>query len=265
MTDRRDGRPKGPPRDGFRSDLVLGRRGALEAVRSGRAAEILVASGARETQGLREVLDAAERAGVPVQRVPRERLDAIAPEHRGVATRLGAAAPAALDERGLSEIEFDQDAMVVVLDGVTDPQNLGACARTAEAAGAALLVTRVKRAAGVTPAAVRASAGALLHLPLARVANIGQAILRLQAVGFFVVGLDASAAGSVYDRPRPPGRLALVVGDEGEGLSRLVRERCDDLVSLPMTGRVASLNVSAALAAALYAYVLPTGARPPLD
>lgn len=265
MTDKRTGGAKRPPREDPRSDLVLGRRGALEAVRSGRAAEILVASGARETQGLREVLEAAEQAGVPVQRVPRERLDALAPEHRGVAARLGAAAPAAMDERDLSDVEFDENATVVVLDGVTDPQNLGACARTAEAAGAALLVTRIKRAAGVTPAAVRASAGALLHLPLARVANIGQAIVRLQTAGFFVVGLDASAVGSVYERPRPPGRLALVVGDEGEGLSRLVRERCDELVSLPMTGQVASLNVSAALAAALYAYVLPPAARLPLD
>jgi 23S rRNA (guanosine2251-2'-O)-methyltransferase len=133
-----------------------------------------------------------------------------------------------------------------------------AAARSAEAAGAALLVSRIRRAASVTPAAVRASAGALVHLPHARVVNVSRAIERLQGTGFVVVGLDDRAPVSIYDRPCPEGRLALVVGGEGAGMSRLVRERCDALVSLPMRGRVGSLNAGAALAAALYGYVLPS-------
>jgi 23S rRNA (guanosine2251-2'-O)-methyltransferase len=142
------------------------------------------------------------------------------------------------------------------LDGITDPQNLGAAARTAEVAGAALIVTRIKRAADVTPAAIRASAGALLHLPHARVANISRAIERLKDVGFAVVGLHGEASLGIYDAPCPEGQVAIVVGSEGAGLSRLVRERCDLLVKLPMSGRVGSLNASASLAAALYGYVL---------
>jgi len=163
-----------------------------------------------------------------------------------------------LTERDLGTWPFEDDALVVVLDGVTDPQNLGAAARSAEAAGAAMLVTRVRRAAAVTPAAVRASAGALLHLPHARVANIARAIGRLQETGFTVIGLDGEAPLTVYDEPCASGRVALVLGGEGEGLSRLVRESCDALVALPMSGRVSSLNAAASLAAVLYAYVVPS-------
>jgi 23S rRNA (guanosine2251-2'-O)-methyltransferase len=110
----------------------------------------------------------------------------------------------------------------------------------------------------VTPSAVRASAGALLHLPHARVANVARALRRLQDAGFTVVGLDAEAPRSIFDEPCPDGRIALVVGSEGEGMSRLVREACDVLVALPLGGRVGSLNASASLAAAMYGYVLPS-------
>ena len=117
--------------------------------------------------------------------------------------------------------------------------------------------TRVRRAAPVSAAAMRASAGALAHLPHARVANIRRALQRLQARGFTVVGLDEAAPVSIHDEPAPPGPLALVIGAEGSGISRLVRETCDVLVALPMRGRVSSLNASASLAAVLYGYVLP--------
>jgi 23S rRNA (guanosine2251-2'-O)-methyltransferase len=166
-----------------------------------------------------------------------------------------------MTERDLADLDFDDDAFVVVLDGITDPQNLGAAARSAEAAGAAALVTRTKRAADVTPAAVRASAGALFHLPHARVANIARSIERLQAAGFWVVGLDGDAPVSIDAEPCPTGRVAIVIGSEGTGMARLVREKCDALVSLPMRGQVASLNAAASLAAVLYAWVLPSRQR----
>ena len=121
-----------------------------------------------------------------------------------------------------------------------------------------MLVTRIRRAADVTPAAIRASAGALLHLPHARVANIPRALDRLQDAGFTVVGLDGDARAIDLRRALPDGTRGARVGSEGEGMSRLVRERCDVLVSLPMRGRVGSLNASASLAAALYGYVLPS-------
>ena len=156
---------------------------------------MLVVSSPKVTQGLRAMLDAANDEGVPVRVVPRATLDALADEHQGVVARVGAGATKELSERDLATFPFADDALVVVLDGITDPQNLGAAARSAEAAGAAMLVSRTRRAAEVTPAAVRASAGALMHLPHARVANIARAIERLQDLGFWVVGLDERADG----------------------------------------------------------------------
>jgi 23S rRNA (guanosine2251-2'-O)-methyltransferase len=243
-----------------RGDVVLGgRRAALEAIRSGAATRVHVARGSRTTPALRQVLEAAALAGVEVREADRAELDDIASDHHGVAAEVRL--PEALGERELAERTFGERALVVVLDGIEDPQNLGAAARSAEAAGAEALVTRTRRAADVTPAAVRASAGALLHLPHARVANIARAIERLKEAGFVVVGLDERSPTSVYETPPPDGRVAVVLGSEGEGLARLTREACDLLVSLPMRGRVGSLNASASLAAVLYAFVLPGRAR----
>jgi 23S rRNA (guanosine2251-2'-O)-methyltransferase len=242
------------------SDQVVGgKRAVLEAVRSGEAREVLIARGARQSAGLHDVVEAARAAHVPTREVDRADLDRLAPDHRGVVVRLDAVpGPVTLSERDLSTYAWADDAIAVVLDGIEDPQNLGAAARSVEASGGAMLITRTHRAAGVTPAAVRASAGALLHLPHARVANLSRAIERLQDVGFTAIGLDQDANASIYDEPCPPGRIAVVVGGEGSGISRLVRERCDLLVSLPMRGQVASLNASASLAAVLYAYVVPS-------
>jgi len=238
--------------------VVSGRRAVAEALRAGTVSEVLIVSSPTVTQGLRVMLDAAREEGVPVRTVPRATLDALADEHRGVVARVGVRVADPISERELAAFEFDDDAVVVVLDGIQDPQNLGAAARSAEAAGAAMLVTRTRRSAEVTPAAVRASAGALVHLPHARVANVARAIERLQAHGFWVVGLDERAEVNIYDDTCPQGRLAMVVGSEGVGMARLTRERCDQLVSLPMRGRIGSLNAAASLAAVLYAYVLPS-------
>lgn len=234
---------------------VGGRRAVLEAVRSGRALGIAAWRGAHGSTGLRDVLDAAARAGVPVRWVDRPSIEALGvPDHQGVVATL--ALPTEMDDRGLAAFDLPADALAVVLDGITDPQNLGACARAAEAAGASVLVARSRRAAPVSTAAVRASAGALLHLPLARVTNLTRTVHALQARGFSVVGLDHRAAASIHDAPPPPRPLALVVGAEGEGISRLVREACDLLVAIPMPGRTGSLNAASALAVALFGYVL---------
>jgi 23S rRNA (guanosine2251-2'-O)-methyltransferase len=226
-----------------------------EAVEAGLVEEVVLLPQARTTEGLRDLIQAVERSGVRTRPADRVMLDGLAPDHQGVAARVRL--PAVLGEADLSRLEIGASSLVVVLDGITDPQNLGASARVADAAGAIALVTRERRAAGITAAAVRASAGALLHLPTAVVANIPRALERLKDRGFTVVGLDETADRTIYDLPRPDGPVAVVLGSEGEGLSRLVREACDDLVRLPMRGKVASLNASTALAAALFAAVVP--------
>lgn len=241
---------------GVSDGIVGGRRVVLEAVRAGRASEVLIAREAHSTQSLRELADVCRDAGVERRLVARAELDRITRDHQGVAARISVPEP--IGERQLSAWPFGDDDVVVALDGIVDPHNLGAAARSAESAGAVMLVTRSRRAADVTPAAIRASAGALLHLPRARVANIPRALARLQEAGFTVVGLDESAERTVYDEPCPAGRIAIALGAEGTGLARLSREACDILVRLPMRGRVGSMNASASLAAALYAYVLPS-------
>lgn len=228
----------------------------LEAVRAGRAGAVTIAEGGKATEGLRDLLAAVESAGITVDRRPSSELDALAGDHRGVVARV--AVPADLSERDLATFPFTDDALVVVLDGIEDPQNLGAAARVADGAGAEMLVTRTRRSAPVTASAIRASAGALVTLPHARVANIARAIGRLKDGGFEVLGLDERAPGGIYEEPCPAGRVAVVAGSEGTGLARLVRESCDVLVSLPMRGEVASLNVATALAAVLYGSVLPS-------
>jgi 23S rRNA (guanosine2251-2'-O)-methyltransferase len=235
--------------------VVAGRRAVLEALRAGAAREVLVARDARSTAGLRDVLEARREAGLPLREVDRSELDALAADHRGVVAIIGSPKP--IGERELAEWPFGPDDLVVVLDGITDPQNLGAAARSAEAGGATMLVTRTRRAADVNPAAVRASAGALLHITNARIANIARGLERLKEAGFTVVGLDEHADRTVFDAEPPDGRVAVVLGSEGAGLGRLTRAACDLLVRLPMRGRVGSLNASASLAAALYAFVLP--------
>ena len=243
-------------RDGRAPQAAIGgRRAVTEAIRAGRVRRVMVAREAKRSPGLTDLLDAASAAGLPVEEVARSRIDALGVEdHQEVAAIVRP--PADLDERALSEAAFAPDALVVVLDGVTDPQNLGAAARAAEAAGAAALVTRTRRAAPVSPAAIRASAGALLHLPHARVANLPRAIERLKERGFGVVGLDERASRSIHEADVPPRPLVLVVGSEGSGMSRLVREACDELVAIPMAGKVGSLNAAAALAVALFGYAL---------
>jgi len=230
---------------------VAGRRPALEAIAAGRAVRLVVAD---EAHGriIETIRDAGQRDGIPIGSATNHELDELRlGEHQGVVAF--ARLPPTLDGGALARRPFGAGALVVVLDGVTDPQNLGACARAAEAAGADLLVTRVHRAAALTAAAVKASAGTLLHLEVARVTNLSRAIDLLKDRRFTIVGLDADGNATIHDEP-PRRPLALVVGSEGAGISRLVRESCDLLLRIPMSGRIGSLNAASALAVALFAY-----------
>jgi 23S rRNA (guanosine2251-2'-O)-methyltransferase len=237
-----------------RDAAVVGRRPALEAIRSGSAREVLVSVSARTTAALREVLDAAAGRSIPVTRVTDDVIERIASgaRHQRVAVRVSM--PPSIDERALDGWNWTADAVVLVLDGITDPQNVGAAARTAEAAGAAAMILRRDRGAPNTSAALRASAGALFHLPVARVTNITRALKMLKRAGFWVAGLDAGASRTIREAERPPGRLALVLGSEGSGLSRLVRESCDELIAIPLTGKADSLNVAVAAGVGLFTY-----------
>jgi 23S rRNA (guanosine2251-2'-O)-methyltransferase len=232
-------------------DILYGRNPVLEALRAGRVArKIVIAAGMRHDARMTEILDIALARSITVETSPRHRLDDVAhtEHHQGVAGYFHARTPLRLEQ--LLE-RARHPALLLVLDGIQDPQNLGAIARTAEACDVDGLVLSRHRAVAVTPAATKASAGAIEHVPIASAGNVAQALEVIGAAGLWRVGLDA-AASQRYDHFDYTQPVALVVGAEGEGMRPLTKRHCDALVSLPMLGHVASLNAGASAAALLY-------------
>ena len=242
-------------------DILYGRNPVLEALRAGRPARKLVlAAGVATESRLDEILELARERGVPVEVSSRRRLDDIAhtEHHQGIAGYFHGRPPLSLDD--LIAVSRPPQ-LVVVLDGIQDPQNLGAITRTADAVGADGLVLPRHRATGVTAAAAKASAGATEHVPVAVVTNLAQALEQLQATGLWVVGLaaDGSTRYDTFDFTVP---VAIVVGAEAEGMRPLTRRHCDVVVSLPQAGRVSSLNAGAAAAVLLYEVARQRGFAP---
>lgn len=203
---------------------------------------------------LDEVVALARAAGVEVVAVSRDDLDRLAPDlvHQGVVAAAPAFVTVTVDDLLARAADRGELPLLVALDGITDPHNLGAIARTAEAAGAHGLLLAGRRAAGITPTAEKAAAGALAHLGVAVVGNLVRTLGALHEQGVWSLGLDGEAEVELSGHPLAAEPCVLVVGDEGRGLSRLTRERCDALVALPMRGRVGSLNASVAAGVALY-------------
>lgn len=232
-------------------DILYGKNPVLEALRAGRSArKLVVADGLRDETRLREILATAHERGIPVEASPRRRLDDIAhtEHHQGVAGYFHSR-PAVRLEAFLIGVEAP--GLLLVLDGIQDPQNLGALARAVDASGADGIILSRDRSAAVTPAAAKASAGATEHVPVITVANLASALSTLGERGYWRVGLAADARTRYDDFDYTP-PTALVVGAEGAGLRDLTRKRCDVLVSLPMLGRVESLNAAVAGALLLY-------------
>lgn len=246
---------RGAEWDSSSEDLVEGRNPVLEALSAGRMIDKLYI--ARDPDSaLRRIAAIAREQGTAVVEVDRRKLDQMSRTraHQGVIGRLPAREYADLDEileKCAAKRAEGEYPLLVVCDGVTDPNNLGAIIRSAEAAGADGVITRERRAAGLTAVVSKASAGALEHIPVARVANIATLIERLKKEGFWIFGTAGAAATSLYDTDFNTS-AAIVVGAEGDGVSRLVLERCDFTVSIPMLGKMSSLNASAAAAVVLF-------------
>lgn len=241
---RRGGRQRRDDPDG---DVVAGRNPVGEALRAGVPARALHVADAGDER-VADALRAAEALNVPVRRSSRDELDRLAPgvPHQGVVLTTR---PYEYADPG--ELA-DGDGVVVALDGVTDPQNLGAIVRSVAAFGGRGVVVPQRRAAGVTPAVWKASAGTLAGVPVARTVNLTRQLLAYRERGMFVVGLAGEARTDVGDSRLLDGPLVLVVGAEGKGLSRLVRETCDELVRIPIAAGAESLNASVAAGIALY-------------
>lgn len=238
-------------------EYLTGRNPIREALRAGRDLERLLVARGELTGSAREIVAMAREQKVVIQEVDRARLDAMAPNHQGLIAVASAYAYQTVDAMLALAKERAQAPLLVILDGVTDPHNLGAIIRSAECAGAHGVIIPERRAVGLTPAAVKASAGAVEHIPVARETNLTRLIERLKKEGIWVYG--AAMSGEDYRRVDFSGPAALVVGSEGEGISRLVQENCDKLVSLPMRGKIGSLNASVAAGVLLYAMTASRG------
>src|SRR5689334_1092636 len=235
------------------ADYIWGRYPVLEALRSRRRVHrILVAQGPRDP-ALTQVLDQARRVGVPVENSSRRRLDEISnhANHQGILAVTAPRQYAEIDDILRRAEDLGEPPLVVVLDAIQDVQNLGSLIRTAEAVGAHGIVIPEHRAAGLTPAVDKTSAGAVEFLPIVRVTNMARLLDDLKKRGLWCIGLDGDAE-TTYDKANLDGPLALVVGNEGKGISHLVRQHCDVLISIPMRGRVGSLNAAVAGSIALY-------------
>ncbi len=242
-------------------EIIYGRNAVLEALKSRRPGakvnRLLVADGVDEKEGgpISQVqqLAAEQRPAVPVRKLPRYELDRLTNQanHQGIAAEVPEYRYADFD-RLIESSGDNPQALFLVLDSLQDPQNLGTLFRTAEAVGVTGVILPERRAAGVTPAVRNASSGAVEHLQIALVVNLPRALDQLREAAIWVAGLEDEKRALEYDRASLSGRLALVVGNEGAGLGRLVREKCDFFVILPMRGQVASLNAAVAGSVALY-------------
>lgn len=236
------------------TELLYGRNGVTEALRARRRPlrRLVLAGGAREG-GLKALIEEARRAKVAVAEVPREQIERAVPgvNHQGVMLEAGPYAYADADE--LLRAEPEGGPLYLILDQLQDPQNVGTLLRSAEAVGVTGVLIPEHRAAAITPAVVNASAGATEWLQIARVTNLARTLARLKERNVWVAGLEGVPGARPIDAADLRGALAIVVGSEGAGISRLVRESCDFLVRLPMRGRIGSLNAAVAGSIALYA------------
>ncbi len=232
-------------------NILYGRNPVREALKAGRDIEKLMVARGDLSGSAREIIATAQAAGVNVQFVDRGRLDEIAYGHQGIVAFASAYPYASIDEVLEFAKERGEAPFLVILDKVTDPQNLGAIVRTAACAGAHGVVVQLHRAVGLTPAAVKASAGAVEHVKVARVVNINQTIRDLKGKGIWVYAADPS--GADYRTVRFEGPCALVIGSESEGISPLTLQNSDHVVSIPMRGPMDSLNASVAAAILMYA------------
>src|SRR6201981_1839780 len=235
-------------------DKLTGIHAVKEALEAERPIDRVVIAKGRQDTRIEEIVQLARKKSIPLRFEDRSQLDRLAnsKDHQGVVALAAARPAAALDDiLASANPARGQIGLIILLDGVEDPHNLGAIVRTALAAGAHGVVIPERRAAGLTDTVARSSAGALAHLPVAKVTNLARAMGELKQAGYWLVGLD-ERADKTYTEVDYTSRVGIVLGSEGQGLHELTRKRCDFVVSLPTTGPVKSLNVSVAAGVVLF-------------
>ena len=240
--------------------MIEGRNAVTEALRSGRAIDKIYIAGGDTNRTLNHLVAQAKQAGAVVSVVDRAKLDQMSPTgaHQGIIASVAAHSYATVEELLQRAAERGEAPLLVVCDELTDPHNLGAILRTAECAGAHGVIIPRRRSVGLTAVVAKTSAGAVEYIPVARVSNITNTLRQLQQQGVWIFGTAADGTTPLYEADLK-GPAAIVIGNEGEGMSRLVAEHCDFKVSIPMKGQISSLNASAAAAILLYEAVRQRG------
>lgn len=234
-------------------DMLEGRNPVLEAIKAGRTInKLLVAKGDREGS-IKQIIANARQKGIIVQEVDRSKLDSMSMthSHQGVIAFVSVKEYVEVDDILDIAESRGEPPFLLILDEITDAHNLGSILRTADAVGVHGVIIPKRRAVGLTAAVAKASAGAVEYVPVARVSNIAQTIEYLKKKNIWVAGTDSSGEKSFF-KSDLKGALALVIGSEGEGMGKLVREKCDFVVNIPMKGRISSLNASVAAAVVMY-------------
>lgn len=246
---------EGGDNESLRADdqYVAGKHPVLEALKAGRPLNKIWVSEQAQRSHIAPILEEAKARGVVVQQADKRKLDQLVPgvPHQGVVAQAAAVSYAEVEELLERAAAQGEPPLLVLLDEVEDPHNLGSVLRTAECTGVHGVIVPKRRSAGLTAAVAKTSAGAVEYVPVARVANLAQTMDKLKEAGVWIAGAAGDADSDVY-HANLAGPLAIVIGNEGRGLSRLVRERCDFLISLPMYGRINSLNASVAAGVILY-------------
>ena len=237
------------------SDKIIGRNPVAEAVKSGREIDKIIVKKGEIEGSLRPIIKKARDAGIPVIEAERQKLDQLAEggNHQGVIAYAAARDYASLDDIFKRAEEKGEPPFIVVLDKITDPHNFGSIIRTANCAGAHGIIIPKRGSVGLNEVVAKTSAGAIEYVPVVKVTNISQTIDTLKERGVWVAG--AEAGGDTMYKTDLSGSMALVIGSEGEGISRLVKEKCDFLVEIPMFGNINSLNASVAAAVLMYEVV----------
>ncbi|WP_255807867.1 23S rRNA (guanosine(2251)-2'-O)-methyltransferase RlmB [Cohnella mopanensis] len=237
-------------------EYLAGKHPVLEAMRAGRSINKIFMSNQAQKNLILPIMEEAKARGIVVQQVDKSKLDRLVPDmqHQGVVAQAAAVAYVEVDELLARAAASGEAPLIVLLDEVEDPHNLGSVLRTADCTGVHGVIVPKRRSAGLTAVVAKTSAGAVEYVPVARVANLVQTMEKLKEAGLWIAGADAGAKEGFYET-NLTGPLAIVIGNEGQGLSRLVRERCDFILSLPMAGQINSLNASVAAGVILYEVV----------
>lgn len=235
-------------------EWIAGKHSVIEALKSGRTINKIWLAEQAQKHLVQPIIAEAKKAGVIVQQADKRKLDQMVPgiQHQGVVAQAAPYAYAEVEDLLAAAAAKEQAPFLILLDEIEDPHNLGSILRTADCTGAHGVIVPKRRSASITATVSKTSAGAVEYVPVARVSNLGQTIDRLKEAGIWVVGTDVEAKEPVFGNNVFTGPVAVVIGNENKGMGRLIREKCDVLVKLPMEGRINSLNASVAAGVVMY-------------